>query len=391
MVEAALPAQYPVRLEVDYPEWQSRWKALFRIFLALPVLIFAAILGGTDAGGGATDDRGFAVVAGAAGAVVLAIWITIILRQNIPRWLFNFLVALHRFEFRALGYLALLTDEYPPFEGDHTIRYEVDYPDRVSRWRVIIWKAITSIPHFFIVLVLFLTVIVVVIIAWFAILISGRYPRGLHTYVSGSVRWGARVQAYFLSLTDEFPPFSLAADAGPGGRDSYVLSSVIGVGLTAVAIGGGIALAVVAVTGEDTVAVSYQELLAGQSTVDETKVVQDPVVVSLTSGTDPADDVINFLDAKEDYRLVSYRLVVDIKEDRNLKFRERDFRLKDSKGKKHEPLLVVVDGRIPPETVKDGTSVNVDLVFEVPDDRGVAELRYGPARPFADTVVYEFE
>ena len=205
------------------------------------------------------------------------------------------------------------------------------------------------------------------------------------------MRWGARVQAYFLSLTDEFPPFSLAPDAGPGGRDSYVLSSVIGVGLTAVAIGGGIALAVVAVTGEETVAVSYQDLLAGESTVDETKVVQDPVVVSLTSGTDPADDVINFLDAKEDHRLVAYRLVVDIKEDRDLKFRQRDFRLQDSKGKKHEPLLVVVDGRIPPETVKDGTSVNVDLVFEVPDDREVAELRYRPARPFADTVVYEFE
>ena len=123
--------------------------------------------------------------------------------------MFDFQVALMRFEVRAGGYLALLTDQFPAFEGEYPINFDVRYPDRLSRWKVAIWKIITSIPHFIILIFLFLAMVVVVVIAWFAILFTGRYPRGLHGFVVGVFRWSLRVQAYIFSLTDEYPPFSL--------------------------------------------------------------------------------------------------------------------------------------------------------------------------------------
>ncbi len=190
---------YPVRFEVEYPERLSRLSTAFRIFFFIPVAIFLALLGGDEARG-----------AGAAGGgVVLAIWAAVLVRQYVPHWMFDFQVALMRFEVRAGGYLALLTDQFPAFEGEYPINFDVRYPDRLSRWKVAIWKIITSIPHFIILIFLFLAALVVVVIAWFAILFTGRYPRGLHGFVAGVFRWSLRVQAYIFSLTDEYPPFSL--------------------------------------------------------------------------------------------------------------------------------------------------------------------------------------
>jgi hypothetical protein len=103
----------------------------------------------------------------------------------------------------------LLTDKYPPFEGDWLLSYEVERPEEISRWRLLFWKFITAIPHFIILIVLWFVVAVVVVIAWFAILFIGRFPRGLHGLVEGVLRWQARVTAYVMSLTDQYPPFSL--------------------------------------------------------------------------------------------------------------------------------------------------------------------------------------
>jgi len=217
MAEAAVPARYPVRLDVEYAEAQSRWKALLRPPLSVPVLIFIYLLQSGS---------------------ILAIWAAILVRGRIPRWLFDFQVAVNRFGLRTLGYLLLLTDQYPPFEGVYPLRYEVEYPQRVSRWRLVFWKILTAVPHLFVLWLLQIAAGVAVIIAWFAILLAGRSPRGLHQFVAGVLRWGARVQAYVLSLTDEFPPFSIDADAGGASRRSYVLSAGAGVLATAAAIGG---------------------------------------------------------------------------------------------------------------------------------------------------------
>ena len=207
---AAPVADYPVRFEVDYPERLDRLSTAFRILLFIPVAIFLALAGGGQFNFG-SDDVGDATTVGlfGGGGVVLAIWATIIVRQYVPHWLFDFQVALMRFEVRATGYLALLTDRFPAFEGEYPINFDVRYPDKLNRWKVAIWKIITSIPHFIILIFLYLAAFVVVVIAWFAILFTGRFPNGLHTFVAGVFRWSLRVQAYFFSLTDEYPPFSL--------------------------------------------------------------------------------------------------------------------------------------------------------------------------------------
>jgi len=199
---------YPVRFEVEYPERLSRLSTAFRILLFIPMAIFLALVGGSYQ----YDFGDQARASGATGGgIILAIWAAVLVRQYVPHWMFDFQVALMRFEVRATGYLALLTDRFPAFEGEYPINFDVRYPDQLSRWKVAIWKIITSIPHFIILIFLSLAAFVVVVIAWFAILFTGRYPRGLHRFVAGVLRWSLRIQAYVFSLTDEYPPFSLEA------------------------------------------------------------------------------------------------------------------------------------------------------------------------------------
>ncbi len=205
---AASVAGYPVMFDVDYPERLGRLSSFFRIILYIPVAIFLALLGGQAFSYSDFGDATTTSLAGG-GGIILAIWAAVIVRQYVPHWLFDFQVALMRFQARAYGYLALLTDRFPAFEGEYPISFDVSYPDKLNRWKVAIWKVITSIPHFIILIFLYLAAFVVVVIAWFAILFTGRYPRGLHTFVAGVFRWSLRVQAYIFSLTDDYPPFSL--------------------------------------------------------------------------------------------------------------------------------------------------------------------------------------
>jgi len=206
--EAAGAPSYPATFEVQYPERLDRPSTAFRIILFTPVAVFLALLGGGTFEFRDFDNTTF-VTLGGGGGIVLAIWAAVLVRQYVPHWMFDFQVALMRFQARAFGYLALLTDRFPTFEGEYPINFDVRYPDRLNRWKVAIWKIVTSIPHLIILLFLYVAVAVVVVIAWFAILFTTRYPLGLHTFVAGVFRWSLRVQVYILSLTDEYPPFSL--------------------------------------------------------------------------------------------------------------------------------------------------------------------------------------
>jgi hypothetical protein len=193
---------------MECPESLSRLSTFFRLILIIPVVFFLALLQGSSFNSGASDDVTNVTISGAA-ALVFAAWCTIIVRRNIPHFLFDFMVAVHRFANRAAAYIFLLTDKYPAFEGDWFLQFEVDYPERLTWWKIFFWKVITAIPHFIILFFLALAMFVVVTIAWFAILFTGQYPRGLHTFVVGVMRWGSRVTLYVESLTDEYPPFSL--------------------------------------------------------------------------------------------------------------------------------------------------------------------------------------
>ena len=135
----------------------------------------------------------------------------LVFRQRYPRWWFDFQYALARFSFRVGAYLGLLRDEYPSTEDEQAVRLELDYPNAatLNRWLPLV-KWLLAIPHFIVLVVLILFALIAIVIAWFAILITGRYPRGLFDFVVGVGRWALRVEAYaFLLITDRYPPFSM--------------------------------------------------------------------------------------------------------------------------------------------------------------------------------------
>jgi hypothetical protein len=137
----------------------------------------------------------------------------LVLRHKYPRWWFDFNLQLTRLEARIYSYVFLLRDEYPSVDEEQAVRFDIVYPDAkndLNRWLPLV-KWFLAIPHYIVLVFLYIAVVVVVIIAWFAILFTGRYPRGMFDFVVGVVRWALRVGAYaFLLVTDRYPPFSLA-------------------------------------------------------------------------------------------------------------------------------------------------------------------------------------
>jgi hypothetical protein len=188
----------PARLEVDYPEQLNRLTTLLRVFWIVPILVILALLSGGEEG----------IAAGLATVTALMI----VVRQRYPRWWFDFSRELARFEGRVIAYLTLLTDRYPSTVEEQSVHIEIDYPNverDLNRWLPLV-KWLLAIPHFIVLIVLALLSVIAVIAAWIAILITGRYPRGLFDFVVGVMRWALRVNAYaFLLVTDRYPPFSL--------------------------------------------------------------------------------------------------------------------------------------------------------------------------------------
>lgn len=193
-------AAYVARLDIDYPEKLDRLTTFFRVIWIIPIVIVLSLLTATGSG----------EIAG--GLFLIATMLMIVFRERYPRWWFDFARELVRFEARVLAYLALLTDRYPSTVDEQSVHLEIDYPDAerdLNRWLPLV-KWLLAIPHYIVLAVLGVIAIFVVVIAWFAILFTGRYPQALFDYVVGVGRWGLRVQAYaFLLVTDQYPPFSL--------------------------------------------------------------------------------------------------------------------------------------------------------------------------------------
>ncbi len=211
---ATEPAGYAVRLEVDYPEKLNRRTSFFRLIWIIPIGIIAVLV--SHGGAVITVNEAGEVIKTSgtgSGGLAAATAFMILFRRRYPRWWFDFRRELARFGIRVFAYLALLTDQYPSTVEEQSVHLEIDYPDverDLNRWLPLV-KWFLAIPHFVVLSILGVLALFAVISAWFAILFTGRYPRGLFDFVVGSMRWGLRVGAYSsLLVTDQYPPFSLS-------------------------------------------------------------------------------------------------------------------------------------------------------------------------------------
>ena len=203
---------YPIRFSVDYPDRDlDRVTTFFRLFTAIPIVI---VLG--SVGGGTWQwsyDRGTAVAAGAGGLLFFGPFLMVLFRQKYPRWWFDWNLELARFSNRVGIYLGLMDDRYPATDEHQSVHLDIDYPDvprDLNRWLPLV-KWFLAIPHYVVLFFLYIAAVVVVVISWFAILFTGRYPRGPFDFVEGVIRWHNRVAGYaFLLVTDRYPPFGLA-------------------------------------------------------------------------------------------------------------------------------------------------------------------------------------
>jgi hypothetical protein len=205
-------AGYPVEFSVEYPDRSlNRLTTGFRIFVAVPILIIAATLGGAETGS-AAGEHGWHIAGGTGALLVAAPALMILFRQKYPRWWFDWNRELLRFSNRVGVYLALMDDNYPSTDEKQSVTLDYPYPDvehELNRWLPLV-KWFLAIPHYIVLFFLWIAAFVMVVIAWFAILFTGRYPRGAFDFVAGVLRWTNRVAAYaFVLVTDRYPPFSL--------------------------------------------------------------------------------------------------------------------------------------------------------------------------------------
>ena len=207
-------------LSIDYPDRKlNRLTTFFRLLAVIPVIWFSVIL---------VDQIILVLVACAtlawetaewrnefllAGFIALPTALILLFRQKYPRWWFDWNLAMTRLFARVWAYLMLLTDEFPSIDEEQAVHIDIPYPNAkedLNRWLPLI-KWILAIPHFIVLFFLYSGVLVAAIIAWFAILFTGRYPKSLFDFVVGVFRWFLRVGVYAIILTtDRYPPFRLS-------------------------------------------------------------------------------------------------------------------------------------------------------------------------------------
>ena len=209
--ETPIAAAYPLEFDVEYPERDlNRLSSAFRIFWLIPIGIVLGLVGHTNFSASTGGNTAGFVSAG--GLLIAGPLVMILFRQKYPQWWFDWNREFLRFTNRVYAYGALMSDVYPSTDEHQYVRLELRYPDakqELNRWLPLV-KWLLAIPHFIVLFFLYIGAVFAVIFAWFAILFTGRYPRGIFDYVVGVMRWGNRVTAYaVLMATDQYPPFSL--------------------------------------------------------------------------------------------------------------------------------------------------------------------------------------
>jgi uncharacterized protein DUF4389 len=210
----AASSDYPVTFVVDYPYRDlDRLTSFFRIFTVIPIAIVAASITGFSLHYEGVADTTTTVVVGGIGILFLPPLLMILFREKYPRWWYDWNLNLQRFSNRIGVYVALMDDRYPSTDEEQGVHLAYPYPDvgaELARGMPLV-KWFLAIPHYVVLFFLSLGALVAVIVAWFVILFTGRYPRGLFDYVEGVMRWHNRVIGYaFALVTDRYPPFRLA-------------------------------------------------------------------------------------------------------------------------------------------------------------------------------------
>ena len=191
---------YPATLTVETPEKIANWRPLVQWFLAIPHYVVLYALG---------------IVAE---VVALIAWFAILFTGKLPEGLAGVQALYLRYTNRTYAYAGFLREEYPPFTFGTTAVDPGDYPgvrtDFVYQLEdrnrlTTFFRIILVIPHLIVLAVLSFVASIVWFIALFVVLFTGSWPEGMRNFVLGFLRWSLRVNAYFLLLTDEYPPFSL--------------------------------------------------------------------------------------------------------------------------------------------------------------------------------------
>jgi hypothetical protein len=203
---------YPIRFSVEYPDRPlNRATTFFRLFAVIPISIVLGAVSGQAWQWNA--EEGNAAAAGAGGLLFFGPLLMILFRQKYPRWWFDWNLELQRFANRVTAYAALMDDHYPSTDDAQAVRLDYTYPDAgrdLNRWLPLV-KWFLAIPHYVVLFFLNIAALIAVIVVWFAILVTGRYPRGLFEFVEGVFRWNNRVIGYaFTLVTDQYPPFRLS-------------------------------------------------------------------------------------------------------------------------------------------------------------------------------------
>jgi uncharacterized protein DUF4389 len=205
---------YPVVFSVDYPDRKlNRLTTFFRVFTVIPIAIVLAALSGGLSYGWFSGNEARSISAGGVGLLFVPVLLMLLFRQKYPRWWFEWNRELLRFVNRVYAYALLMDDRYPSTDDQQDVRLDFAYPDAqrdLNRWLPLV-KWFLAIPHYIVLFFLYLAGLVVLVIAWFAILFTGRFPRGMFEFIEGIIRWTNRVTVYALVLvTDRYPPFRLS-------------------------------------------------------------------------------------------------------------------------------------------------------------------------------------
>ena len=187
------PSPHPVQLDVQYPEQLSRLLIFVKWLLAIPHAIILYFLGAVF------------------GVTTLIAFFAILFTKKYPDGLFKFGLGYERWNMNVAAYLGLMRDEYPPFSldgGQYPVRFDVEYPPEMNRWLPLV-KWLLAIPHYFVLAVFAIAWALLLIVVWFTILITGKYPRTWFDFSAGFLRYAQRVSLYLYLMTDVYPPFSM--------------------------------------------------------------------------------------------------------------------------------------------------------------------------------------